>query len=1259
MAKTMLWTWAVLVTLTWVSQVISSKAPTRNHVSSICSSWGKDHFKTFDGDIYQFPGMCEYNLVSDCHEVYQDFSVHMKRAEVKGHPTVRRIVVTIKDVIVMLTEDAITLNGEKVKTPHYGSGVLLQRNTIYTKLYAKLGLSIMWNGEDAVSVELDSTYQNRTCGLCGDFNGTPLHNEFLENGREISPIEFGNRQKVHLPTEPCEDPPEEEQIEDSVPDKCHTFSNSCEALLLSEDWRSCAQVLSPERYLQPCVRDMCSCGDAPDDFCICSTLTEYSRQCSHAGGTPPNWRTPDFCEKQCPFNMLYVESGSPCINTCSHTDTSQLCEEHLMDGCVCPEGTVLDDISERGCIRQEECQCMHDKVYNSGDVLRQDCEECVCHQGRWSCKNLPCPGQCAVEDGSHVTTYDGKAYTFHGDCYYIITKDSVGSKFSVLGQLVPCGSQEFDTCLKSVVLRLNNDKNNELKIKANGKVNHNADISLPYSTGKIRVFKPSSFHIFVQTDFGLELQIQLTPIMQLYIILDQKYLTKTTGLCGNFNMVLHDDLKTAQGLVEGTAASFANSWKAQTSCSNKMERLDDPCSLSVENENYAEHWCSMLQNSKGEFSKCHSMVNPEAYYRRCKYSSCNCEKSEDCLCAVFSSYVRACQAKGVELQGWRSKVCGRYTETCPASQTFSYQLRQCQRTCRSLGSDLPSCTTDFLPVEGCSCPEGLYLDERGICVPMAKCHCYHNGDHIKPGKSITIKAEHCVCSNGRLHCQSRPTKPVEKCPSPKVFFSCSSAEPNARGIECARTCSNLHGDCFSSECESGCLCPSGLLDDGRGHCVREHDCPCFHDGHFYAAGKQIPDQCNTCTCTRGMWSCTEHKCPGSCTIYGSGHHLTFDEKRYSFRGQCGYVAVQDKCGNETGKANFRVITENIPCGSTGTTCSKSVRIYLGGTELKLSGGKVEHLSQNDWPFIEHKVRRVGLFIVVDSKIGISVIWDRKTTVRIILAPEHMGKVCGLCGDFDGDARDDFTTQGQLVVSSPSEFANSWKVSSSCPDAGNEIDPCSLNPHRHNWAMLQCSIIKGKTFLNCHEKVTPVPYYESCVSDSCACDSGGDCECFCTAVAAYAQACNEAGVCVAWRTPDLCPIYCDYFNAPENCTWHYSPCHTPCYKTCFDPKGKCSNPLPNMEGCYPSCPPDKPIYDEKKQICVEKCDGCYINGTEYRPEQEVPTDELCESCVCIGYNIVKCEMKRGCCVYNGTEYKDNDIIYSSMSNTIHNPSYYYN
>lgn len=49
----------------------------------------------------------------------------------------------------------------------------------------------------------------------------------------------------------------------------------------------------------------------------------------------------------------------------------------------------------------------------------------------------------------------------------------------------------------------------------------------------------------------------------------------------------------------------------------------------------------------------------------------------------------------------------------------------------------------------------------------------------------------------------------------------------------------------------------------------------------------------------------------------------------------------------------------------------------------------------------------------------------------------------------------------------------------------------------------------------------MPFYEACVQDSCSCDAGGDCECFCSAVASYAQECTKEGACVFWRTPDLC------------------------------------------------------------------------------------------------------------------------------------------
>ncbi|XP_030646377.1 mucin-2-like [Chanos chanos] len=1198
---------ALVLALTWALHANTMRARSTNHVKSICSTWGNWHFKTFDGDVFQFPGSCEYNLASDCQGPVPEFSIHVWKSKTLAGLEIQELMVTFGGTIVELNRTAVKVDGKPVTLPYHVLWVLLEENSVYIKIYSKQGITVMWNRDDAVMVELDSKYANRTCGLCGDFNGLQIYNEFIHGYMKMSAIEYGNKQKIHNPYLECEDPNEEDDIGSQQLSLCQGHHASCADLLLSDDWASCTAILNPDPYIQACTLDKCRSppGDTSDNSLICATLSEYSRQCSHAGGTPPNWRTSTFCAVQCPYNMVHSESGSPCVDTCTYTDTSSLCQEHKMDGCFCPEGTVFDDISLRGCIPQTECQCKHDRVYDTGEIFQNAEEQCVCYQGKWECNSLPSSGFCALEEGSHFTTYDGKEFTFHGECNYVISKDCAGSKFSILGQLIPCSTIETDTCLKSIMLILNKDKTNVLSIKADGRVRHNADVQLPYSTANLTVFRPSTFYIMVQTNFGLHIKVQLVPLMQLYITLDHSYQNRTCGLCGNFNNVLKDELKSPQGLVEGTAASFANSWKTQTTCPDRTERLDDPCSYSVVNENYAEHWCSNLKSKESPFSKCHSTVSPDNYYKRCKYASCNCDRSEDCLCAVFSSYVRACASKGIFLQGWRSLVCEKYTEQCPVSQVFSYKLQQCQSTCQSLSSERQVCSTDFVPVDGCSCPEGQYQDEHGMCVPVEQCSCYHDGEYIKPGKSIYIKDQHCVCSNGKLSCQSRFTRIPLACPDPKVYFNCSTANPDEYGVACARSCLSLEQDCVAMECESGCMCPSGLLDDGRGNCVKDYECPCQHNGHFYAAGSRISIKCNTCNCKMGKWECTGNVCPGTCTIYGSGHYNTFDDQRFGFSGSCNYVAAQDTCGNKTG--SFRVITENVPCGMTGATCSKYVRIILGRTELRLADGRVEQENLEQGALIPYRVRTVGLYMSIEADIGLTVLWDRKTAVHIILQPQYMGEVCGLCGNFNGNGKDDFTTPAHLLVTDVLEFANSWKDSSGCPNMRMVVDPCSQNPNRLTWAKMQCSIITGKTFQDCHSMVDPAPYYDNCVTDSCACDSGGDCECFCTAVAAYAQACNDAGVCVAWRTPEICPVYCDYYNEQFECIWHYSPCHTPCYKTCYYPEGVCTSPIPNLE----VCPEDKPIFDERNNICVEKCEGCYHNGTWYEPGDEIPTDELCQ------------------------------------------------
>ncbi|XP_072194944.1 mucin-2 [Excalfactoria chinensis] len=1219
------------------------KGRTRNHGHYVCSTWGNNHFKTFDGDIYQFPGMCEYNFVSDCKDSYREFSVHIQRAlNRNNHPEIQYILITVTDFTVYLKPKLAVVDGRIVKTPYYSSGLLIESNDVYTKVYAKLGLILIWNQEDALMVELDSKFGNQTCGLCGDYNGIPIYNEFISGVASYNSITYGNLQKISKPNDECEDPDETQALP-----SCSEHRDECEKLLTSSAFADCHSRLNLEMYIQACMQDKCACKGNEDSFCLCSTISEYSRQCSHAGGRPGEWRTENFCYKTCPGNMVYRESSSPCMDTCSHLEVSSLCEEHYMDGCFCPEGTVYDDITEKGCIPVSQCYCrLHGKGYSPGETITNECEECTCNSGRWTCKDLPCPGTCSLEGGSHITTFDGKKYTFHGNCYYVLAKSAVNNTHALLAELAPCGSTDGQTCLKTVVL-LVDDKKNVVVFRSDGSVSLNEmSVNVPHVSASFSVFKPSSYYLIVHTSFGLQLQIQLSPVMQLFVTADQS-VQDLQGLCGNFNGMEGDDFKTTNGLVEATGSAFANTWKAQSTCADQAEKLEDPCSLSIESANYAEHWCSLLKNSEGPFARCHSVIDPTEYYKRCKYDTCLCKDNEECLCAALSSYSRACAFKGIILGGWRQSVCSGEVSACPGNQVFRYNLTMCQQTCRSIADGEKYCLQGFAPVDGCGCPDNTYLDNQDTCVPISKCPCYYKGSNLEPGEYVTKDGERCVCRNAKVQCTSvtMRMKSITVCPSNKTYLDCNASPDWTSRTPVQLRCGTSQTDLYQGECVSGCVCPEGLFDDGRGGCVEEEDCPCIHNSDWYNHGQSITVDCNTCTCRKGIWSCTKNVCYGTCMIYGSGHYITFDGKFYDFDGSCEYVATQDYCGDKNSGGSFSIITENVPCGTTGVTCSKAIKIFIGKTELKLENKDYKEIQRDVGDNVHYQNRTVGLYLVIEASNGVMLIWDKKTTVFIKLTPDYKGRVCGLCGNFDDKASNDFTSRSGLQESSALTFGNSWKQSSVCPDVTEEIKPCDLKPHRKSWAEKECSLILSEIFKICHSKVNPSPFYDACVHDACSCDSGGDCDCFCSAVAAYAQECTKAQACVFWRSPDICPIFCDYYNPRNECEWHYEPCGSN-VMTCRMIYNVSTNfSVPYLEGCYPRCPHEKPVYNEETKECVaaDEC-WCYHNGKPVIIGGEIPTEENCTKCVCRPSGSIECTPIPGCpCVINGTSYEVGETV----------------
>ncbi|XP_053208710.1 BMP-binding endothelial regulator protein-like isoform X2 [Panonychus citri] len=138
--------------------------------------------------------------------------------------------------------------------------------------------------------------------------------------------------------------------------------------------------------------------------------------------------------------------------------------------------------------------------------------------------------------------------------------------------------------------------------------------------------------------------------------------------------------------------------------------------------------------------------------------------------------------------------------------------------------------------------------------------------------------------------------------------------------------------------------------------------------------------------------------------------LTFDGFSYKYIGRFNYVATRD-CS----KKIFSVHLVNTDSGIKVRISQSSVKI--GRKEINLPYVKLGVLS----------VIRDGPKIIVRSNIGIRVTWNRHDTTQIFIPRSYKGQVCGLCGNFNGNPKDDLKTKRGLRSTDLTKFFNSWKV----------------------------------------------------------------------------------------------------------------------------------------------------------------------------------------------------------------------------------------
>uniref|UniRef100_A0A8C3NN21 Uncharacterized protein n=1 Tax=Geospiza parvula TaxID=87175 RepID=A0A8C3NN21_GEOPR len=1036
----------------------------------ICKSWGQYHFETFDGIYYYFPGNCSYIFAKDCSTLQPQYTVW-----VHNSPHCYGSVYTCHRSIslffsnqeeIMISGHEVRKNGIRLILPQTVGNAFIERLADYILVKTTFGFSLAWDGNSGIYIKLTEDHKGKPCGLCGNFNGNKYDDLILQNSEYTEDIaEFANSWAVQASDDIA-----------CVP-TASDFSSPCSANAEStEDIFFKCQIflqfpfLSCHESIDP-YSYISSCMNdlcrVDDDETYCRAVTEYARACSHAGSPVRDWRD-DFpaCTEKCEDTFVHRDCISCCPPTCTFEKDCLGSNLHCLDGCYCPDGLILENGT---CISLSNCPCIyHGTAFPVGSKIEQECSNCICVGGIWNCTDHDCPAECSITGSSHFTTFDGRHFTFLGICQYILVKGTGKNKFTITLQKAPCG-QNFDhACIESITLVLEDDVRKQVTLTRYGQIQAVANQVFNLN-GAIEIQNISSFFVQLKTSFGLKILFAKDG-ERIYVQVDVRWKRRTLGLCGTYNGNLRDDFLSPAGMIEGTPQLHANAWKVSSACSIPINiPVVDPCNVNQQNAGYASH-CDIINQEV--FAPCHAYISPGLYYQLCRFDACKCGSS--CLCNALAHYAYVCGKHGAVID-FRSHV-SYCAVMCHSGMLYHQCSSFCKHSCASL-SLANICADDC--AEGCNCPDGKYFEESvNFCVSISGCHCHYKGKALQPGEILPTPTEQLILFN--LHFAFE----VHICPEGKIYYDCRSPVPGlpAAGVNCGISCANLamNFSCVPSPpCASGCICPPGMAEH-RGKCYIPDSCPCTWKDREFLSGEVIATPCYTCVCRRGVFNCTSYPCPAVCTIYGDRHYYTFDGLEYDYVSDCQTYLLKKTLGAQENKSNYQL--------------------------WKAGYYTVIHFPEQD----------------------ITILWDKKTMMHVKVGPRWKGKLAGLCGNFDKYTSNDLTTSNNMEVRNAQVFGDSW-VLGQCKSPNETLRPCEVHQSKFPYAKKECSILYSDLFAPCRNVIDVTSFIKNCHTDTCNCNLGGDCECLCTSIAAYAHKCCQQGAAIHWRSPLLCAYDCEYYN----------------------------------------------------------------------------------------------------------------------------------
>ena len=264
-----------------------------------------------------------------------------------------------------------------------------------------------------------------------------------------------------------------------------------------------------------------------------------------------------------------------------------------------------------------------------------------------------------------------------------------------------------------------------------------------------------------------------------------------------------------------------------------------------------------------------------------------------------------------------------------------------------------------------------------------------------------------------------------------------------------------------------------------------------------------------------------------CSSWGQHHYKSFDGRVFTYNGKCSYALAVD-C--RPGFDDFAVHIENDPLCSGSAKCKRSVAIYVNEDVIRLSGSQVamgDKIASLPLTRERIEISRIAEYTVVKLWLGeVTVKYDGQSGVYIHAQDKFKNNTCGICGNFNGDVKDDFMLPGDAgVTQSVNDFGNSWAR----PKRGQHCEKVSDKPKQlcrnasamvKGLATMMCSDLKYRSkFSKCHSKVDPDPFYDMCMADVCG--SEGDMSGACDILQEYSRQCIRHNVQMDWRNGTNC------------------------------------------------------------------------------------------------------------------------------------------